>query len=117
MNYIPNVRPRAEKDIGEAALYYEQQIEGLGKDFIFCFKRRYPVACYGEFHSLVTYNYCRLCKFAEVCSIATDDKYFLLHMYEIVESNIDASWALLNTLSEWQNYWVLFFWVYWLPSL
>ena len=36
MNYIPNIRPRAEKDIWEAALYYEQRIEGLGKDFVLC---------------------------------------------------------------------------------
>ena len=34
MNYRANIREHAETDIEEAAVWYEQQHEGLGDDFL-----------------------------------------------------------------------------------
>jgi len=34
MSYQPNIRPEAEADVVEAALWYEQQNPGLGEKFV-----------------------------------------------------------------------------------
>ena len=34
MNYQLNIRPKAEADVVEAALWYEQQNPGLGEKFV-----------------------------------------------------------------------------------
>ena len=36
MIYSLIVRSQAEKDIWESALYYEDQVKGLGREFVFC---------------------------------------------------------------------------------